>query len=130
MYAAGGSDAYGSKTRSLTGAAGGSKIDGDGDHFKDPETGDILRKYINLGKGKPFLNFKEFHENALSEMQVNPPAIVCDYEKISRHMQTGLANIKAKEMVTLMRDDVSTLGWDKFVYLYCLAIPDYPLIDA
>lgn len=34
------------------------------------------------------------------------------------------------EMVTLLRDDVSTLGWDKFVYLYCLAIPDYPLIDA
>ena len=33
-------------------------------------------------------------------------------------------------MTTLMRDDVSTLGWDKFAYLYCLAIPEYPLVDA
>lgn len=80
----------------MGGGGPGSKTgaDTDGDHFIDPETGDKLRKYINLGKGKPFLNFKEFHENALSEMQVNPPAIVCDYEKVSKHMKTGLANVK------------------------------------
>ena len=55
------------------------------------ETGKKLRKYVNTGlAGKPFLNFKEFHENALGEMQVDPPVVISDYEKVSRFMKTGL----------------------------------------